>query len=132
MSRHLTRPRDKRIIWLYGQERIKVDYVPAKFGDHRHSDSGDIMVLICHIISQDHLIKGSWDFTGWSPSRLSYQSAKLGDHKNCDSRYIFYSLSLDLEVMTSPVPVWLVSFDWTLGDAPACKMWWSYRNGDIN
>ena len=69
LSRHFTRPRDKRIIWLYGQECIKVGYVFAKFGDHRHSDSGDIMILISHIISQDHLIKGPYDFTGWIPSR---------------------------------------------------------------
>ena len=69
LSRHLTRTRDKRIIWLYGQERIKVGYVPAKFGDHRPSDSGDIMILTCHIISQDHVIKGLYAFTDWSPSR---------------------------------------------------------------
>ena len=28
------------------------------------------MVLVCHVILQDHVIKGSCDFTGRSPSRL--------------------------------------------------------------
>ena len=27
----------------------------AKFGDHRHYGSGDIMVLVCHVILQDHV-----------------------------------------------------------------------------
>ena len=29
----------------------------AKFGGHRHCGSGDIMVLVCQVISQDHMIK---------------------------------------------------------------------------
>ena len=36
---------------------IKIIYHPTKFGDHRHSGSGDIMVLACNVISQDHVIK---------------------------------------------------------------------------
>ena len=32
------------------------------FGGHRHSDSRDIMVLVCHVISKDQVIKGSYDF----------------------------------------------------------------------
>ena len=32
--------------------------------------SGDVMVLVCHVILQDHVIKGSRDFTGRRPSRL--------------------------------------------------------------
>ena len=31
--------------------------------------SGDIMVLACHVVSQGHLIKGSYDLMGRSPSR---------------------------------------------------------------
>ena len=46
-----------------------VSYHPAKFGGNRHSHSGDIMVLACHMISQDHLIKASCDFISRSPSR---------------------------------------------------------------
>ena len=41
----------------------------AKFGDHRHCDSGDIMILVCHMILQDHVIKWSFEFTGRIPSR---------------------------------------------------------------
>ena len=38
------------------------------FCDHRQCDNGDIMVLACHVISKDHVIKGSYDFMGSSPS----------------------------------------------------------------
>ena len=35
---------------------------PAEFGCHRHCDSGDMRIVICQAISQDHVIKGSFDF----------------------------------------------------------------------
>ena len=41
---------------LYKCELIKVGYQPVKFGSHRHPDSGDTVVLICHVILQDHVI----------------------------------------------------------------------------
>ena len=37
---------------------IKVGYHLAKFGGHRHSYGGDIVVLVSHVISQDHVING--------------------------------------------------------------------------
>ena len=36
---------------------IKVSYLSAKFGGHRHSGSGDIIVFVCHLTLQDHVIK---------------------------------------------------------------------------
>ena len=41
----------------------------TKFHGHRHCDIGDIMVLAGHVMSQDHVIKGLWNFMGSSPSR---------------------------------------------------------------
>ena len=38
------------------------------FGSHRHCGSGDIMILSCHVISQDHVIEGSYNFMRRSPS----------------------------------------------------------------
>ena len=45
-----------------------VTYHPAKFGGHSSSDSGVIGNLVCHVILQDNLVKGSCDFMGGSPS----------------------------------------------------------------
>ena len=50
-----------------------VSHYPAKFGGHRHCDSGDIIVLVCHVISQEYVIKRSRDLVvvarqGKSPS----------------------------------------------------------------
>ena len=33
---------------------LKLSIHPAKFDDHRHCGSGDKMVLVCHVILQDH------------------------------------------------------------------------------
>ena len=47
-----------------------VSYHPAKFGGHhKNCGSGDMMFLICHVISQGNLTQGPCDFTGWSPLR---------------------------------------------------------------
>ena len=45
---------------------------PTKFGGHRHCDSGDIIVLVCHVILQDHKIMQVGHvcgFMGMGPSR---------------------------------------------------------------
>ena len=42
---------------------------PARFGYHRHCGSGDILVLVYHVILQDHVTKGSTDFTHRNSSR---------------------------------------------------------------
>ena len=46
-----------------------VSYHPAKFGGHRYSGSGDIMVLVCHVTSQSEAIKDSCDFIDRSTLR---------------------------------------------------------------
>ena len=48
---------------------MKVAYHPAKFGAHKHSDSEAIVVLVFHVISQDHMIKRSCDLMGRITSR---------------------------------------------------------------
>ena len=45
---------------------IRINYHPGKFGDHRHSDSGDIRVLVCDMISSEQLMKRSCDCMGRS------------------------------------------------------------------
>ena len=40
----------------------------AKFGGHRYCISKD-MFLVCHVIKQDHVIKGSSDYNDMSLSR---------------------------------------------------------------
>ena len=47
----------------------KVSHHPAKFDGHMHCSIRDIMVLVCHMISQDHNIKGSCDSMGIILSR---------------------------------------------------------------
>ena len=41
----------------------------AKFGGHRYCISRDIKFLVCHVVKQDHIIKGSGGYNDRSPSR---------------------------------------------------------------
>ena len=59
-------------------------YPFAKFGCHRHCGSEDIMILVCHVVSQNHVIKESFDFIG-KGIKISYHPAKIGSHIHCDS-----------------------------------------------
>ena len=42
---------------------------PTTFGSHRDCGSTDKILLACHVILQDNVIKESCDFMGRSPSR---------------------------------------------------------------
>ena len=42
------------------------DKSPTKFRGQRHCDSGDMLALACHVISQDNVLKESSDFMGGS------------------------------------------------------------------
>ena len=44
------------------------NHQPAKFGGHMHWGSGDITILVCDVISQEHEIKGSCNVIGKGPS----------------------------------------------------------------
>ena len=41
----------------YGQKPRSVSHHPTKFCGFRHCGSGDIMILVCHVILEDHVIK---------------------------------------------------------------------------
>ena len=49
----------------------------AKFGAQKHCASVGIMILICRMISQDHVIKSLLDFIG---IKIIYYPTKFGDH----------------------------------------------------
>ena len=53
-------------------------HLPAKFSCDRHCGSGDIIVLVCHVILQNHIIKGSNALYGWEPLTVTHHLAKLG------------------------------------------------------
>ena len=58
----LQNPPDQSFITLWF-----ASHHPAKFGGHGHCGSGDIMLLVCQGILQDHIVKPSCDFMGRSP-----------------------------------------------------------------
>ena len=68
----------------------------AKFGGYRHCGSADIMILVCHKTSQNHVIKESWDFIGRSPLRQVTIMPSLIAIDTQTLRYNGFSLSRDL------------------------------------
>ena len=54
------------------------------FGGHSHSGSGVIKNLVCLVILQDHVIKGSCNFIGGS-LMVSHHPGKFSGHRHCGS-----------------------------------------------
>ena len=65
---------------------------PTTFGVNRYCVSGDIMGLLCHVISQDHLSKGLRNFT--NQSSPFYVTTKLGGREHFGSTNIILLVCL--------------------------------------
>ena len=69
MPGDLRRPDDQGFLCLlYTQQPINLRYHIAKFGGHKHWGCEDIMILVCHMNLEDHVIKRLCDFMGRRPS----------------------------------------------------------------
>ena len=62
---------DQRIMWLQGWETVIVSHYLSKYGVDRHCVSGDVMGLVSHVISYEHMIKGSCDLMCERPFLIS-------------------------------------------------------------
>ena len=63
-----------KTIWLKDQVTITIG-APAKFDDHKQYSNGDIIVLFCHMIQQNHVtrrLRTLWVGAAWGKSP-SYQ-----------------------------------------------------------
>ena len=58
MSSDLKKARDSRIKFLYDWEFSMVCHHLAKFGGCRYCISGDIIFLVCRVITQNHVLNG--------------------------------------------------------------------------
>ena len=47
---------------IYEWELLRVCHHLGKFCEHRYYDSGEIVVLVCHVISCKNMIKGFCEF----------------------------------------------------------------------
>ena len=48
---------------------VMVSYHHVEFGSYKLSNSGDMMVFVCQVTLQDHVIKIFYEFVGRSPLR---------------------------------------------------------------
>ena len=58
------------VMWPYGYKPLNVSHQPAKFCGQRNYGRENTMILVFHVISQDHVIKGSSNIMGRNLSRL--------------------------------------------------------------
>ena len=58
---------------------MKISYHPTKFGGHKDCGGEDIMILVCHVILEKHVIKMSCEF------EVGYHPDKFGSHRHSDS-----------------------------------------------
>ena len=59
------------VMLLIGWKLLILHNQPAKFGGHKFCGSEDISYLICHMSSQNYLIKGPHDFMDERPQDKS-------------------------------------------------------------
>lgn len=100
MSRDFTKPHDWGVTWLCEWELFMIWHHLSKFGSHKYCSSKDVYyfvtssckstwlkcqvatttdapssgyktALVCHVMSQDHIIKGSCDKVGAYRGKLS-------------------------------------------------------------
>ena len=57
----------------------------TKVSGHKHSGSRDIIIFVCHVTLQDHVIRGLCNFMVRSPSKTSYHPTKFCSHRHCNS-----------------------------------------------
>ena len=67
-SSDLARPHDQRVTLWVEASHSKLPTCKT-WWPYQHCDSGNIMTLGSHVISQDDVMKWSCDFMGTSPSR---------------------------------------------------------------
>ena len=67
LSRYLTKARFWSIMKLYECELRVVSHDPTKFGSYNGNE--DIMVLVSHVMLQNHITEGSYNFIVGSCSR---------------------------------------------------------------
>ena len=92
---------------------------PTKFAGRIHCGGVNITVLVCQVISEDHMMKGSCDFISKDPSR----SVKFGGHRYSDSGDIMIFVCHVLCKTTSSkcfMTLWLGA---SQGKLPPSQIW---------
>ena len=60
----VTCPYGQSVMWLYGYFPLVIGLHPAKLGGHRRKIKWDILFLVDHVTSRDHVIRRSSDIMG--------------------------------------------------------------------
>ena len=73
------------VTWTLIWEPLTVSYHLPKFGALRSSADGNKMHVLCHVTSQDHVIKRPHNFMGGNfMSAVCHHPDKFGDRRHCN------------------------------------------------
>ena len=67
------------------KEPLKLCHHSTIFGSHRLSGSRDIMISVCHVTLQGHVIRALCDFMVSEPFKISHHPTKFHGHRHCGS-----------------------------------------------
>ena len=89
--------RSDKTTWSYGHMTLWLEFAQGKSPswhilEHRDSGSGDIMVLVCHMILQNNMINVIW-LDKLVPMKVSWHPAGFGGHSHHVIREIMVSFS---------------------------------------
>ena len=110
--------------WLKDHVTLGVHQHPAKFDGHRRCDNVEIMLLLCHITSRDHVFQEPCDFKGGSFSfyvtTLIRLVTKVIVVAEITCFNFFYEHHL-IRCLKGQATLWsgLPHCMW-----PTCKIWW--------
>ena len=71
ISRDLTNPSDWRVTLFHESSSLWYLSPPCQVWRLEHRGSWDIILLVCHVIYQDHMIKGSSKYIDRSPLKVT-------------------------------------------------------------
>ena len=75
---------------IYRWELLAICHQPDETCDHKHCYSADIMFLICHVTSREHMLQGLCEFIGWKHLTVSHHLAMFGSNSSITTGDIKY------------------------------------------
>ena len=89
---HVTLCDFMRNMWLHGCFFFTINHQLVKFHDHRSCQRGYVTLLVYHMTTHHHIVRGSCDSYHGVPITISTQTAMFGGYRPCGMGDIKFSI----------------------------------------
>ena len=89
LSHDLIWPGGQRNMWLHGHIHLTISHQPAKFHDHSSCKRGYVRLLVYHVTTHHHVVRGSRESIG---GFHKFQPAMFGGHRPCERGNVMFSI----------------------------------------